>query len=316
MVSDNIIEADKNAGVFAAGYLIAKKYIDDAALNAHVLQTLTRCLSSERDVKSLQVLEVGAGIGTMLSRLVEREVLKGPVVYWLTDNDATHLAAAKRYLTTWAKKHNNNLIWATGQDCRLVTGGADITIYLKELDILKIDERVELRGCYDLLLAHGVLDLFDFSQIMEGLFSCLKRDGLCYFTCNFDGETIFFPELPADQEIINLYHGSMERRRYGASHTGRRLLAYLHNQEAEILAAGSSDWLIHPSNHGTLPAQKVFLHTIVALVEKELAEKARNRPEFIKWIKVRRQQIEKATLCFLAKHLDILARPQCRKSEK
>lgn len=302
-------EPDKRSEVFPADYLAAKVHIDDTALNMHVLMALARCLSMRDKAVPLQVLEVGGGIGSMLSRLMEREVLHGSVVYWLSDNDAAHLAGARRHLSHWAQEHGNQLIWDTEYTGRLVAGTADITIKLCEIDIRTLQQRKELRGCFDLLLAHGVLDLFDLPQVMGGLMGCLIPEGLCYFTCNFDGETVFIPELPADREIVRHYHGSMEKRVRGASHTGRRLLAYLRSQEAEILAAGSSDWLIHPGTDGYPRARKVFLRAIIALVENELAETAGNSALFADWVRLRRQQVEEEGLCFIAKHLDILARP-------
>lgn len=301
-------KADRSAEVFSANYLAAKKYIDDAALNSHVLENLRRVLPAGRSGEPLQVLEVGGGIGTMLARLVERKTFTGPLIYRLTDNDVTHLQAAGKYLTDWAQGQGFTLSWSTEQCGRLLTSKTDITVVLEELDLHKTEEHVVLRGAYDLVLAHGVLDLFDLSLVLPPLFRCLKSNGFIYSTCNFDGETIFLPEHPADRRIVRYYHESMEKRIPGASHTGRRLLSYLHDQQKEILAVGSSDWIIHPSSIGYSEAQKVFLLAIIDMVEQALAEQVEKIPELAIWTRQRRQQIEEGSLLFLAKHLDILAR--------
>jgi hypothetical protein len=308
MSNDGNSRVGRSDEVFSADYLAAKKYIDDAALNSHVLRSLRRVLPAGRSGEPLQVLEVGGGIGTMLVRLLEREAFAGPIIYHLTDNDATHLQAAGKYLSGWAERQGLTLSWSAEQCFRVLTAKADITVVLEELDLHNIEEHVSLRGVYDLVLAHGVLDLFDFSLVLPPLFRCLKGSGCIYFTCNFDGETVFLPEHPADRQIVRYYHESMEKRIPGANRTGRRLLSYLHDQQWEILSAGNSDWVIHPSSRDYSEAQKVFLLAIIDMVEQALAEQVNKIPGLLIWIRQRRQQIEEGSLFFLAKHLDILAR--------
>ena len=50
-----------------ARYLAAKTTVDDRALNRHVLAELRRLMPAG----ALQVLEVGAGLGTMVARLMD-----------------------------------------------------------------------------------------------------------------------------------------------------------------------------------------------------------------------------------------------------
>jgi len=291
MSNAKYIETNESATIFSADYLAAKKTIDDAALNLHVLQTMKHALHSEQREEPLQVLEIGAGIGTMFARLVERDVFSGRLVYRLTDNDYKLLLAAKKYLTEWAQKQKLVLSWPAEQRGYLITSTAEITVILGELDIFKTKKHKDLRGVCDLIVVHGVLDLFDFQQVLPSLFHWLKHDGLFYSTCNFDGETNFLPEHPADREIIRTYHNSMEKRTIGASHTGRRLLDFLYRQHAEILAAGSSDWVLYPKKAGFTEDQKLFLFSIHAMIEKELTDNDNNTTEIIDWMSHRRQQI-------------------------
>jgi SAM-dependent methyltransferase len=300
---------DTNGHVFTAGYLAAKREIDDRALNTHVLDTLTACLSAENRAGPPRVLEVGAGIGSMCARLVERGLFTGTVEYWLTDTDQSLLAEARNYLTGWAGKHNFSITWNPDHTAHLTAGATEITISLAPVDIRYISSRPDFYRYFDLLIAHGVLDLFELSPVVEELTGCLGSGGLCYFTCNFDGETYFSPELPDDRRILDHYHGSMAKRSSTARYTGRRLLGYFLENHAQVMAAGSSDWVIHPGSQGYSAAQREFLGALISLVEKEVADIEENRRLYTTWIDLRRQQIDAGSLSLVAKHLDILARP-------
>ena len=175
----------------------------------------------------------------------------------------------------------------------------------------ELAQRSDTLGPFHLVLAHAVLDLVDFPAVLRPLLSRLKRKGLAYFTCNFDGETIFLPECDADEEIIRAYHGSMEARLTGARHTGRRLLTFLQEMGLEIMAAGSSDWVIHPRGGKYSQDETFFLHAIIQTVENELAKKNWSPSPIANlttWAHLRHQQVETGELSFLARHLDILVR--------
>lgn len=301
-----------NVATFSASYLQAKKDIDDVALNRHVLDTLIKSLPSplilQKMEEPLEVLEVGGGIGTMLARLVERHVLAGRVRYRLTDNDATHLHLAREYLSVWAKAHGFKLNWLDRWHAHLCGASVDLDLLLEKLDLEQPQWHRQCAEIFDLVIAHGVLDLFNLPEVLLPLFACLKKGGLAYFTCNFDGETIFLPESPNDRPVIDFYHTTMERRCPGASYTGRRLLASLADQHQDILAVGSSDWFVHPRESGYTDSQKHFLLTIIDMVGEELTNNPETIAEGGAWVLDRRRQVEDGRLLFLAKHLDMLAR--------
>src|SRR5690349_6795551 len=73
-------------------YLRSKKSVDDRALNRGVLATLKDAL--ETLGRSPRVLEVGAGVGTMLPRLASWGILTS-ADYTFLERDATSLAEAK-----------------------------------------------------------------------------------------------------------------------------------------------------------------------------------------------------------------------------
>ncbi len=298
--------AGESSRSFDHRYLAAKKEIDDRALNHHVWQTLRRVLG-KMDSGSVRILEIGAGIGTMLQRFVEQNLLTGSVVYAATDSDPAQLKAARHHLSHWAGEKALSLSWSGDHRARLQTDLADITVIL---DCVRAEEPADSADSakFHLLIAHAVLDLVDFPSVLPRLLSRLHQNGLAYLTCNFDGETLFLPELPGEEEIIDVYHASMEARLPGASHTGRRLLQFLQRPGLDLLAAGSSDWLIHPRSHSYSENEIFFLHTIIATVAGELRKKVVSPGNLESWIETRHRQVEAGELTLLARHLDFLAR--------
>ena len=296
---------DETGKSFDPGYLAAKKSIDDRALNHHVLETLRQALPHTADNAPMRIIELGAGIGTMFERLVDKGLLIGPSTYLATDMDPRQLKAAEKHLTHWAKKHDHSLSWA-GACGQLNSAKANISLSLQHASAEELAKRADSLGSLHLIIAHGVLDLIDFPTVLPQLLSQLTQTGLAYFTCNFDGETVFLPECAGDEEILRQYHGSMEARLAGASHTGRRLLTYLQTSGYNILAAGSSDWVIHPQKMRYSVDETFFLHAIVETVEKELARKNDAPDGLTTWALLRHQQIEAGQLSFLARHLDLL----------
>ena len=162
----------------------------------------------------------------------------------------------------------------------------------------------------DLLIAHAVLDLFPLPESLPKLFSLTKS--LAWLTINFDGMTIFEPTINAalDELIERLYHELMDTRSTGGdSRTGRHLFSHLLSGDAQILAAGASDWVVHPIN-GKYPAdEKYFLHFILHFFEESLTGyKNLNANAFANWLSKRRAQIERGELVYIAHQMDFLVK--------
>jgi hypothetical protein len=303
--------ADGPESGFDPHYLAAKKSIDDRALNRYVWTELCQALPQTSGGEPANIVEIGAGIGTMLARMVDWGLLTGPATYLATDCDAGHLRHAQRYLAAWADERGYTLHWPEQQRGRLCTAQAEIALVFEAVRAEEMACRTESRGTFHLVIAHAVLDLIDLSVVLPGLLSQLTNNGLAYFTCNFDGATFFLPEAPGgeEQEILRRYHDSMEARLTGASRTGRRLLSMLQGPGLELLAAGSSDWVIHPRNETYSGDEVLFLHALIATVEQELAGKSGPAPSGLAaWARTRHQQVEVGALTFLAPNLDLLAR--------
>lgn len=298
---------------FDPHYLAVKKSIDDRALNRYVWAALQQALAQTTAAAPVNILEIGAGIGTMLARMVDWGLLTIPTSYLGTDCDAGQIGFARHYLSTWAEQRGHALLWTGDRQGRLQTTTNDISLVFETVRAEALASRTNTPGAFHLLIAHAVLDLIDLSATLPGLLAHLTQDGLAYCTCNFDGSTLFFPEYHGKGEkgFLKRYHASMESRLSGASHTGRRLLTFLQRPGLELLAAGSSDWVIHPLNNGYSQDEAFFLHSLIATVERELTGESGPAPSRLSaWARTRHQQVEAGTLSFLARNLDLLARRQ------
>jgi ubiquinone/menaquinone biosynthesis C-methylase UbiE len=81
-------------------YLAAKKSVDDRALNRRVWETLGQSLPGGRP---LDFLEVGAGIGTMLERMLDWRLLSD-ACYTGIDAQAENIAAAQERLAGYSRQ--------------------------------------------------------------------------------------------------------------------------------------------------------------------------------------------------------------------
>ena len=280
-------------------YLAAKQTVDDRALNRVVWDTLGKALPAQTAARPLRVLEVGAGIGTMIERLVRREVLRH-VVYTAIDADANNIAELKRRWVAWQAS----------------TPG--VVVEAEALDVFELTARPTVRGKWDVLIAHAFLDLLNLPQALPQLLAVLRSGGLFYFTLNFDGATILQPEIdPAfDAEIEQLYHQTMdERLTYGEpsgdSHTGRHLFHLLRRAGVEILEAGSSDWVVYADRAGYRNDEAYFLHFIIDTIQRALSAHPAlvdQQAAFQAWIDRRHRQIEEGTLVYLAHQIDLVGR--------
>lgn len=275
-------------------YLAAKKSVDDRALNRLVWSRLAEALAQQQQEQAVpQVLEIGAGIGTMAERVSEWGLLER-ARYTALDGEAENVEAARKRLSGWR-----------GGDLRL-----------EHADVFTFSARPEEQRAYDLLIAHAVLDLFDIPRALPQFLRPLRPGGLCYFTINFDSATIFEPTVdPAlDGLIESLYHRSMDERitdgkPSGDSRSGRHLFHLLPAAGVDILAAGSSDWVVH-SLGGHYPQDEAyFLHCILHFVESTLTGHPElDQTAFTRWLAVRRAQIAQSELVYIAHQIDFVGR--------
>ncbi|MGZ6315825.1 MAG: hypothetical protein ACXWNQ_01065 [Anaerolineales bacterium] len=284
-------------------YLLAKQSVDDRAINRHVLETLRANLP----LTPIRVIEVGAGMGNMLARLLSWNLLSS-AEYVHVDALAENIDFAREWIPKWAADAGMCAELVGKNQLRIYGGKQDVVITLEKEDVLEFIEQRPEPG--DLLIAHAFLDLLPMPESMPGLLSLTKD--LAWLTINFDGMTSFEPVLDAglDEQIEHLYHQTMDRRTSGGdSRAGRHLFGHLRYAGAEILAAGSSDWAVY-GTRGKYPADEdYFLHFILHFLEESLTGSPELDPAvFAAWLAQRRGQIERGELIYIAHQLDFLAR--------
>jgi hypothetical protein len=288
-----------------ARYLAAKATVDDRALNRRVLAELCRLMPAGAP----QVLEVGAGLGTMVARLLDWGAV-GAGEYILLDADRQLLACSRRWLLDWAA--------ARGLRSDLLPDGLRVDDLRVRLVHAELGSYLEAGhgALADVLIANAVLDLVDVPTILPGLLRLLVPGGAYWFTINYDGESIFEPGHPHDELIMQAYHRDMDERfRYGRpageSRTGRRLFHYLRAAGAPALAAGSSDWVVSAGPDGNYPGDEAyFLRSILNTIQNALANRwDRVEPAVLAdWLAERGWQLAAGELVYIAHQLDFMGR--------
>ncbi|HUH99309.1 MAG TPA: hypothetical protein VLZ89_18260 [Anaerolineales bacterium] len=285
-------------------YLQSKQTVDDRALNRDVLAALKANLPPA----PCSLIEIGAGIGTMATRLIEWGLLTD-ADYLALDEMEENIAYAAEWIPRWAASAGLGAERMGADKIRLHDQARDVRITLACADVFDFINTNPPRS--DLLIAHAVLDLFPLPESLPKLFSLTKA--LAWLTVNFDGVTAFEPAIdPAlDETIERLYHRSMDTRPTGGdSRTGRHLFSHLQAVGAQILAAGASDWVVHPLA-GRYPAEeKYFLYCILHFFEESLTGSEDLDPRALAdWLSKRRAQIEGEELVYIAHQMDFLVKP-------
>ena len=271
-----------------ARYLSSKKTVDDRALNKDVWEWLRKNMP-----ESPAILEVGAGIGTMVERLAAGGVV-GCGHITAIDNQPANIASARQ---------------------RLRHLPPELSLELETIDLFDFIAREQGRE-WDVLIAHAFLDLMDVAATLPPLLALLKRGGLCYFTINFDGVTTLEPAINPvfDALVERLYHETMDQRvtngrLSGDSRSGRHLFSLLRQNEVEIIAAGSSDWVVYAGGDGYVADEAYFLHFIIHTMHGALHDHPQlDAATFAAWIAERHAQIERGELVYITHQMDFLGR--------
>src|SRR6516225_128258 len=188
-----------------ARYLAAKTTVDDRALNPHVLAEMCRLMPAGAP----QVPEVGAGLGTMVARLVDWGAV-GAGEYILLDADRQLLDCSRQWLRDWAA--------ARGLRSDLLPDGlqvGDLRVRLMHAELGRYLEAAH-GALADVLIANAVLDLVDVPAVLPRLLRLLVPGGVYWFTINYDGEIIFVPGHPPHIHVTEVDLRDLDERfRYG-----------------------------------------------------------------------------------------------------
>lgn len=314
-----------------AGYLEAKRTVDDRALHRPTLDRLREALASRPS--PLRVVEVGCGTGSMLRRLLSWEVLPGDVRYRGYDLREEAIDRAVEELTGWGDESGDAVggVHETADSTRTVrVGGPDgssVTASFAAADAVDVARRTDAE--YDLLVGCAFLDVVDLDRALDPLLEFVPG-GLAYFPITFDGETFLAPSLGGDgtvdgateRAVLDVYHATMDAPdRPGGSRTGRELFEALPAAGCSIVAAGGSDWLVTPPYPDD---EAYFLHHLVDGMEgavrgaiadgsgevvEEGAPVDQLSPATVsEWADRRHRAVADDRLTFGAHNLDVLAR--------
>jgi hypothetical protein len=260
----------------------------------------------------LKIIEAGAGIGSMLARLLAWGLLD-QADYTAVDASPENMAYAGEWLPLQAGELGLQFEREPGT-LRLAGHGRDVSLHLLAADVF--DYIASQPEPVDLLIAHAFLDLLPLPASLPPLFTLLVPGGLAWLTLNFDGVTIFEPPIdPAfDAQVVALYHRSMDERITGGqpsgdSRMGRHLFTHLRPAGAQILEAGASDWVVFPHQGGYLADEAYFLHFILNFFESSLTDHPELEPKhFAAWLATRHAQVERAELVYIAHQIDFLVK--------
>ena len=304
-------------------YLAAKRSVDERALNCQVWQCLVAALRPATAAQPLRILEVGAGIGGMVERLLVGDVLTH-VTYTAIDKAPTLIAEADRRLLQWADEQGFQVNETCQRQLNMRRARQHVTVETEAIDVARFVAREDGRRAWDLVIGQAFLDLIDMPATLPALCSLVHPGGLLYFPLTFDGGTVFQPEGEAsfDGAIEACYHQTIDQRVLdgkpsGDSRAGRRVFAHLQTAGVDVVAAGGSDWVVFAGANGYPADEAYFLHDIIHTISTALAGHPQLDAERLStWVAQRHAQIEQGTLVYIAHQLDVLGRVPARMGKR
>lgn len=289
-------------------YLRAKRTVDDRSLDRRLLDRLQSELRTRDRPGPLRILEVGAGVGTMVERLLEWDLLPPGerVEYTALDVDPANVRTIRDRLPAWASDRGIDAALADGTvtldgSTRVVVDPvvADATDFVPAAD-----------REWDLLVGAAVLDIIGLDALLA-LLSGLGEGGCWYFPITFDGGTRFAPTHSADDTVEAAYHQHMDEKPGGDSRAGQHALERLGQSTAtRVLGVAGSDWAVYPVD-GEYPGDEAyFLRYVLDTIERSLSELEGGPDEetLAAWLERRRRQIDRGELTYLTHQLDLLGR--------
>ena len=294
-------------------YLAAKKSVDDRALNRTVWQRLREALRAATGRKPIQVVELGAGIGTMVDRVREWD-LAPSFHYTMVELDPDYLAAFRSRNDLTQTGTPKTIPGRRAED--FATSGRDEVRTVESVcaDLYDVIADPHHRERYDLIIAHAVMDLLNLEEALRGFVSIAKPGALLYLSLIYDGHTELLPsgDPEFERSLFDRYHSSMDRRESrgkpsGGSRAARAMFAHLAALGLPILAAGSSDWIVCP-RAGRYEAQEAFfLDRIIDTIDNQLEQDSAIDPRRLaEWTAWRHAQVRAGELILTARNMDFL----------
>ncbi len=293
-------------------YLSAKRSVDVRAFNQGVWEQLIARLK-QKEKAEISVLEVGGGIGAMAERLLD-QLADINASYLIVEQDAQLIKAAKASLEKWAAEHGYTCKEISPATIQINSSNSEWRISFIAEEIFQWFSDNGDIAKFDLLIGHALLDLLDIKRFLGAARPFLSEGALLYFPITYDGLTTFEPAIDPvfEEKMLARYHQSMDDRQInekclGGSRSGRLLFQEFMDAKVEMIAAGSSDWLVYPSQ-GKYPLDEAyFLMHILETIERELSgHPSLDQGDFTGWIKKRKEQVLDGELIYMAHQIDAL----------
>jgi hypothetical protein len=301
-------------------YLTAKRTVDDRALDSDALEAFETALPDRA-----RIIEVAAGVGTMLHRLLEWETLPARTTYTMLDIDAANVAASRRRLPSVARSLGYDVSTAAipGELARdeeasfalsLRRHDREVTVQAAVADVFDLTARLAGERTWDVVVASAFLDIAPGADAVESLFR-LAPGGAFYFPITFDGATRFHPSGPDrafERRLERRWHAGM---RSGEDpndpRAGSRLPDWVRAAGGSVTAAGGSTWVVRPDpcGSGYPDDEEYFLRHVLGFVEGSLLDDDELCADRVRsWLARRRRQLDAGDLRYVAHNVDVAGR--------
>lgn len=290
-----------------ADYLDAKFALDERSLNEQVRSTLVAYLKGRL---RLSCLDVGSGTGAMVRRLLRWSDAPELLVTVL-DCDRDILETARRRISGELQQARFT-VEDKGPALRAESIGRSVII---DFVACRVAEFSPPAFRYDLITAHGFMDLVAPVSTLQRFEQWLSLGGLFYSTLNYDSGTFLFPGFENgdfEAKLLKAYDESMERRQLdgeatGGSRTATRLINALAQREWRLLAYGTSDWNLTPIAGVYRDRDRFCIQALLDFLRREAELDNFDRDELMRWFDARNRQLSECVLGLIVHQLDILA---------
>jgi SAM-dependent methyltransferase len=290
-----------------AEYLAAKFALDERSLNREVRGAFQDAL---RGLPQLRCLDVGAGTGATLRRLLESG-LAAPLSLTAVDSDSSLLNLARDEAVE--RLRTLGLMPRMEEDA-IRTQRAPFTTIRFLAEALK-NHRPD--HTYNVITAHAFLDIVPLRPALRLFSGWLEPGGYLYATINYNGETALsapYEDGDFEARLLDYYNHTMEIRRVdgqatGGAYSGRRLAELLPEFAFSVLAHGSSDWNIAPLSGRYRDDDAVCLTALLEMMALEGQRSGLFRPDLLdRWHDDRRRLVQEGRLAMRVHQTDLLAR--------
>lgn len=266
------------------------------------------------DSGGVRVLEAGAGTCGVLRRLVADGAL--PAGEWVAaDADARVLAAGRDRLLAEARaaghavadeEATDDVTGADAVDDALSVrlgdpdGGRTLRVRFAVGDVRRVADGERFDG----VVGRSFADLLAPDDVLA-LTRTAAPDGWYHLPLTFDGRTAFSPPHPADDPVVDAYHGTMRNRGRAAT-----LLAERFADAGRPPAVDArSDWVVEPGDGGYEADEATFLRTVLDTVVAAVRESgAVAEPTLAEWEAERNERLRRGELGFVARNRDLFGR--------